>query len=230
MAKTWVLVAGAVVLLIGMQAAVTLSMMSRMASLEQALQARAAAPAAGTAERTEVSIGTLPVLGPAGAPVTIVEFSDYECPFCAAAEPIMQELLRRYPTQVRLAYRDLPLTNIHPYAATAAHAARCAADQGQFWPYHHRLLAGGPDVRRQQVSPEALADHARALKLDLTVFDQCMDSQKHRAAIEADMKDARRLGLTGTPAFFVNGRKLTGARPLEEFIAIVEEELALLTR
>lgn len=219
MNKGWLVVAGAALLLIGVQVAIMWSMMARMAELEAAFMPRA----------DQVSVGTLPVSGPADAPITIVEFSDYECPFCAAVEPVVQELLKRYPTQIRLAYRDMPLANIHPNAATAAHAARCAADQGQFWPYHDRLLAGGPDARRTQVAPEALAEHARALKLDLAAFDQCMASSRHLPAIQADLQEAKRLGLTGTPAFFINGRKVNGARPLEEFVAIIEAELALLT-
>ncbi len=171
--------------------------------------------------RAEVELGDLPLRGPAGAAVTIVEFSDFHCTFCRRAQPIIEQLLKKYPTQVRLAYRDLPLDKLHPEARRAAEAARCANDQGKFWAFHDALYKGPAAA-----SDATLQALSTAVGLDATTFNNCVASGKHRDAVQRDADVAARLGSTGTPSIFINGRPMLGAKPLEEFVQITEEELA----
>jgi protein-disulfide isomerase len=171
--------------------------------------------------RVEVSTEGAPVRGAAGAPVTVVEFSDFECPFCKQTHPTLKQLLERYPDKVRLAYRDFPLDSIHPQARRAAEAARCAQDQGKFWEYHDALFTQSP-----QLALEDLRRYAGQVGLDVTKFDGCLAAGVHKATVQRDLDEGNRLGITGTPAFFINGRTLTGAQPLEAFIRLIEQELA----
>lgn len=164
-----------------------------------------------------------PTLGPATAPVTIVEFSDFQCPFCQRVQPTLKALLKDYPDKVRLVYRDFPIPQLHREAKKAAEAARCAAEQGKFWEYHDVLYANPtrqrePDLRR----------YAERLGLDESRFSDCVRSGRHAATVERGMADGKKLGVTGTPSFFVNGAPLIGAQGLDEFKAIVERELARL--
>jgi len=158
--------------------------------------------------------------GQPDAPVTIVEFSDFQCPFCLRATSIMQELLTRYPEQLRIYYRHLPLPN-HPRARDAAIASVCAERQGRFWAYHDRLFAD-PGA----MSPADLRARAEALDLDLAAFDACMTSEQAASRVDADVAAANALGVSGTPVFFVNGVRLTGAQPVEKFVVVIDEELA----
>ena len=158
--------------------------------------------------------------GPANAPVTIVEFSDFHCPFCRRVQPTLRDVLARYPNQVRLVYRDLPLDSLHPQARRSARAARCAGDQGKFWEYHDALYEGPSDA-----SDATLQAAAAKVGLDASTFSSCLASEKHAEAVERDVEEATRLGAQGTPAFFVNGRFLNGAQPLEAFVDIIEDEL-----
>lgn len=174
--------------------------------------------------RVEVSTDGAPIRGAADAPVTVVEFSDFECPFCKQTHPTLKQLLERYPGKVRLAYRDFPLDSIHPQARRAAEAARCAQDQGKFWEYHDLLFTQSP-----QLAPEDLRRYAGQVGLDVTKFDSCLATGVHKAAVQRDLDEGNRLGITGTPAFFVNGRTLTGAQPLEAFTRLIEQELASAT-
>ena len=170
--------------------------------------------------RVEVAVEGAPVRGSAAAPVTLVEFSDFECPFCKQVQPILKQVLERYPGKVRLAYRDFPLDSIHPQARRAAEAARCANDQGKFWEYHDVLFA------HAKLSPDDLKQYAAQTGLDAAKFEACLSSGVHKAAVQRDVDEGARLGITGTPAFFINGRALTGAQPLEAFVRVIEEELA----
>jgi len=171
--------------------------------------------------RVQVSTEGAPVRGAADAPVTIVEFSDFECPFCKQTQPTLKQLLERYPGKVRLAYRDFPLDSIHPQARRAAEAARCAQDQGKFWEYHDVLFTQSP-----QLALEDLRRHAGQVGLDVTKFDGCLAAGVHKATVQRDLDEGNRLGITGTPAFFINGRTLSGAQPLEAFTRLIEQELA----
>jgi protein-disulfide isomerase len=159
-------------------------------------------------------------MGPDDAPVTIVEFSDYQCPYCSRAEPVVQQVLERYPSQVRFVFRHFPLEQIHPLARGAAEAAACANEQGRFWEFHGKLFASGA-----KLDAESLQQYASDLELDLEAFQACVDERRFQAAIEADLVAGRQAGVTGTPVFFVNGIRMSGARPLEDFVSTIEKEL-----
>ena len=162
---------------------------------------------------------TGPSKGPAGAPITIVEFSDFECPYCVKAEPTVKALLAKYPNQVKLVYRDFPLP-MHSHAPKAAEAAHCAGDQGKYWEMHEKLFAS-----QQKLDVPALKGYAKELGLDQGKFDKCIDSGDKAKVVEANKAAGSKVGVTGTPAFFINGRLISGAQPLEAFTAIVDQEL-----
>jgi len=170
--------------------------------------------------RVAVSTDGAPIRGAAAAPVTLVEFSDFHCPFCNRAQATLKQVLEHYPGKVRLVYRDFPLDRLHPQASQAAEAARCANDQGKFWEYHDVLYTNAP-----RGASEDLHRYAEQVGLDVPKFDQCVSTGAHRAGVQRDMEEGSRLGVTGTPAFFVNGRPLQGAQPLDTFVRVIEEEL-----
>ena len=157
-----------------------------------------------------------PALGPAGAPVTVVSFSDYQCPYCRRMLDTLVALHDRYPQTVQIVYRHYPL---HDGAAALAEAALCAGDQDRFWDYHLALFE--PD--RIDAS-QALAIAAE-LKLDLEAFQACLVSGTHTEEVQGDFREGQRLQITGTPTNFVNGRRLRGAVPLPELAEAVEEAL-----
>jgi protein-disulfide isomerase len=166
----------------------------------------------------EVAIGSR-VRGPANAPITIVEFSDYECPFCKRAEASVKQVLETYGDKVRFAYRDYPL-EFHASARTASEAAHCANAQGKFWEYHDKLMASS-DL---QVS--ALKTAADEVGLNREKFDKCLDGGEFKSAIDDDIAAGSAAGVNGTPAFFINGRMLDGAQPFEAFQEVIDEELS----
>jgi protein-disulfide isomerase len=170
--------------------------------------------------RAEVPITGAPSKGPEYAPVTIVKFEDYQCPFCRKVQPIFRELLSRYNGKIRLVHKDLPLDAIHPQARQAAEAGRCAGEQGKFWSYHDALYANSP-----KASQENLKSYAKEVGLDVNAFDRCLGSGKFKAVVQRDLIDGAQLGVTGTPTLFINGREISGSQPLEAFGAIVDEEL-----
>jgi protein-disulfide isomerase len=168
----------------------------------------------------EVSAEGAPFKGPASAPITIVEFSDFQCSYCKRVLTVLNQVLQRYPDQVKLAFRDFPILNIHPQAQKAAEAAHCASEQGKFWEYHDLLF------EKQDVIPTTdFTEHAKALGLELTNFQACLDSQKYKEKVERNYADGVNAGVSGTPAFFINGRFVSGAQPLEAFKAVIDEEL-----
>jgi protein-disulfide isomerase len=171
--------------------------------------------------RVEVPLNGAPVRGAQKAVVTIVKFEDFQCPFCKTAQPTFRELLKKYDGKVRVVHKDLPLEEIHPLARQAAEAGRCAGEQGKFWEYHDKLYVDSP-----KLSMEDLKSAAKDVGLNPQSFEQCLTSGKYRPAVQKDINDAVQLGLTGTPAFFINGREISGAQPLEAFSAIIDEELA----
>lgn len=170
--------------------------------------------------RVAVSIDGAPVRGAAEAPVTVVEFSDFHCPFCKRAQTTLTQILERYPGKVRHVYRDFPVEGLHPQARQAAEAARCAHDQGKFWDYHDMLFTNSP-----RAAPDDLRRYAEQVGLDVPTFERCVSTGAHRATVQRDLEEGARLGVTGTPAFFVNGRLLSGAQPLDAFAGVIEEEL-----
>jgi protein-disulfide isomerase len=170
--------------------------------------------------RTNVALDGRPTKGPANAPIEIVEFSDFQCPFCLRATTIISEVLEQYGDRVRLMYRHYPLPN-HPNARPAAEASLCALDQDRFWQYHDRLFAA-----QDRLTDEDLKRHAADLGLDSARFNACLDAGRFQADVDTDMRDGSNAGVSGTPAFFINGRFLGGAQPFEAFQRIIDEELA----
>jgi protein-disulfide isomerase len=161
------------------------------------------------------------VRGAKDAPVTIIEFSDFQCPFCKTANATVKQILDKYPGKVRLVFRDYPLVSLHPQAPKAHEAARCAAEQGKFWEYHDILFDRSP-----RMAPADLKQYAQELKLDPAAFAQCLDSGKYTAEVDKDVQEGSGLGITGTPSFFVNGRQLVGAQPMTAFQKLIDGELA----
>ena len=160
------------------------------------------------------------IRGDLAAPVKVIEFSDFECPFCLRVFPTVTELLKTYGDRIRLAYRHYPLPN-HPNARPAAEAAACANEQGKFWQYHDRLFSSPG-----KLSGDDLKQHAAELGLDAAAFNACVDARKYQKAVDADIAAGEAVGVSGTPAFFINGRPVFGAMPIENFKQIIEEELA----
>lgn len=138
-----------------------------------------------------------------------------------SVQPTLAELLSKYDEKIKVVHRDYPIDQLHPAARKAHEAARCANDQGKFWAYHDLLYNNAP-----KASPEQLKAYAKEVGLDLAAFEQCFSSGKYQAAVQKDVEDGTRAGVTGTPAFFINGRVLSGAQPLESFVQIIEDELA----
>lgn len=161
-----------------------------------------------------------PSQGPGGAKVTIVEFSDFECPFCGKAEETVKRVMKEYEGKVRLVYRDYPLP-MHPNAPKAAEAAHCAEDQGKYWQMHEKLFENQSALQVAQ-----LKGYAKDLGLDQAKFDACLDKGEKAAVVEANRKAGEKAGVQGTPAFFVNGYVLSGAQPFEEFKSLIDAELA----
>ena len=171
-------------------------------------------------QRADVPITGAPFKGSEKAPVTIVKFEDFECPFCKTVQPTLAAVLKKYEGKVRLVHKDLPLEQIHPQAQLAAEAARCAGEQGKFWDYHDALYGNSPKLGAGE-----LKSYAKQVGLNAAPFDQCLASGKYKAAVQKDLAEGAQLGVTGTPSFFINGREISGALPVESFAAIIDEEL-----
>ena len=171
--------------------------------------------------RLDVSVDGAPARGAATAPVTIVEFSDFLCPFCKRVQATLDEIARRYGDKVRFVFRNFPIEQLHPGAQRAAEAARCAGEQGKFWPYHD-VLFGKP----ARPGHEDLVAYAGEVGLDAQSFSSCLRSGKYAEAVQKDVNAGKQLGINGTPAFFVNGRAVVGAQPVETFVQVIEDELS----
>lgn len=160
-------------------------------------------------------------IGPNDAPITIVEFSDFQCPYCRRWHAETYEpLLAAYPGKIRVVYRNLPLISIHSDAFAAAEAAMCAGDQNVFWQYHDKLFSG------ESLGDAVYEQYARELSLDIPTFVDCITEHKYQEAIQADSDFAVNLGVRSTPTFFVNGLAIVGAQPLEIFKQLIDKELA----
>jgi len=197
--------------------------LSRLADLERKIDRLASRPA--TAPRPlgpdpsriyDLPVEGSPIMGPADAPITIVEFADYQCPFCARSEGPITEALKAYPSQARFVYKHFPLTANHPQALPAALAAAAAQKQGKFWEMHRILFAN-----QRALSPEQIDGYARKIGLDMERFKVDMDSDAVKQQVEADRLLARRSGVRGTPTVFVNGR-LVQDRTLDGFRALID--------
>jgi protein-disulfide isomerase len=171
--------------------------------------------------RYDIPTEGFPSFGPGDAPITVVEFSDFQCPFCRRFhEQTYQALLDAYPGQIRFVYRNLPLTSIHPEAMSAAVASLCANDQGLYWEYHDKLFSS------DALGTEVYVQYATDLGMDTEEFTACLDSGKHNEFIQKDMDFALNLGIRSTPTFFINGLALVGAQPLANFQQLIDKELA----
>ena len=169
--------------------------------------------------RIDVSPDDDPHKGPAEAPVTIIEFADFQCGFCARSRETTQEVLEAYPQRVRFVYRDFPIEK-HPRASQMAQAANCAREQNRYWGMYDLLF---DNIRDTEDSD--LKGHARSLGLDMTAFETCYNSGRHAEEVAKDVADGKAAGVSGTPAFFINGRMISGAQPFEAFEAIIDDEL-----
>ena len=183
---------------------------------------RARTPVALQLQAPRIAVDPLDgaVRGAAAAPVTIVEFCEFQCPYCRRVQPTLRHLLDRYGKDLRLVYRHYPLAR-HRNAAKAAEAAECAREQDKFWPLHDRMFE-----QQERLAPADLKAHARAVGLDGGKFDACLDSGRHAARVRRDLAEAESYGSPGTPLFFINGRLVSGAQPAAVFIRVIDEELA----
>jgi protein-disulfide isomerase len=171
-----------------------------------------------TPPRAVVSLKDTPVRGPENAPVTIVEYADYECPYCQQSQAALDKLEAEYKGKVTFAYKDMPLP-MHPHAEKAAEAAHCAGAQGKYWEYHDLLFTS------KKLENSQLKEAAGALKLDIKAFEKCLDSGEQAAAVRAQLADAQNLQLQGTPSFLINGQFFAGTFTYEQLQHIVDEAL-----
>jgi len=171
--------------------------------------------------RYDVPSDGFPSIGPENAPITIIEFSDYQCPFCRRwHDEVYQPLLNAYPGQIRFVYRHLPLSSIHPDAQSAAEAAMCAGEQNAYWQFHEKLFSD------TSLGAGTYMQYAQELGLDSTSFEACISNNKYREAVLADNNFALDLGVRSTPTFFINGLAIVGAQPLDIFKQVIDKELA----
>jgi protein-disulfide isomerase len=169
--------------------------------------------------RARVSYDAARLKGTPNAPVMIVEFADFQCPYCRQEEGALKSVLAKYGNAVALAYRDYPVSQLHQFAGQAAEASHCAAEQGSYWQFHDMLMTGKPDSL-------SLKQDAHTLKLDEKQFDSCLETGRFKDAVEHDRQDAERLGVTSTPTFFINGIAIVGAETEASLSRSIEQELA----
>jgi len=174
---------------------------------------------ADSERRTTVEVDGAPAKGPEDAAVTLVEFSDFQCPFCRRVTPTLEQIRETYGDEVRLVFKHLPLT-IHPKAPAAHAAAEAAHRQDRFWEMHDRIFENQGDM-----SEAAYRTYAEEIGLDLERFERDRRSAEVRQRVQADAAEAARLGVTGTPTFFVNGREISGAKPFAAFQRLIDAEL-----
>ena len=167
----------------------------------------------------KIAIGNSPAKGPKNAPVTIVEWSDFQCPFCKRAEGTVDQVLKEYKGKIRLVYKQYPLP-FHPYAQKAAEAAVAAKAQGKFWPYHDLLFKESPKLTQAD-----LAQYAQQVGLNVSKFKQALASNEYAPVVSAEKKEGEAVGTNGTPTFFINGHKLVGAQPLSAFKQVIDAQL-----
>jgi protein-disulfide isomerase len=171
--------------------------------------------------RSKVATVGAPWSGGQNAPVTVVEFSDFQCPYCRAAESSVQQIRNKYGDEIKFVYLNFPL-GFHEHAMDAARAATCAAQQGKFWQYHDAIFAD-----QSKLAPADLKTTASKLGLNKSEFDACFATKQPDTIIKSQQQQGQALGVTGTPTFFINGRELVGAQPADKFDQIIDEETAL---
>jgi protein-disulfide isomerase len=171
--------------------------------------------------RVDVETAGEPAKGPEGAPVTIVEFSDFECPFCGRVEPTLRKVEETYGDKIRLVFKQFPLRNIHPHAQKAAEASLCAKEQGKFWEMHDAMFGD-----QKNLTVPDLETKAESAGLDKQAFSECLASGRSADAVDEDVRQGSLAGVSGTPALFINGRLVSGAVPYEQIAQVIDEELA----
>jgi len=172
--------------------------------------------------RYNVPAEGFPSIGPKDAPIVIVEFSDFQCPYCKRFfDETYKQLLAAYPEKIRFVFRQLPLTSIHPEAFPAAEASMCANEQNSFWEYHDKVFENQDKLGR-----ELYLQIASDLNLDMPAFEDCIITGKFKAVVQQDSDYAVNLGIQSTPTFFINGLALVGAQPIETFKQVIDMELA----
>jgi len=171
-------------------------------------------------ERTAITTAGRPSKGPADAPVTIAEFSDFECPFCRAVFPTLKRIEQEYKDKVRIVYFQFPLVSLHTRARKAAEASLCAYEQNKFWEFHDAMFSD-----QQNLAVDDLKKKAAKLSLDMKTFNSCLESGKYLNEIQSDVAEGVRIGVSGTPAMFINGRLMVGAQPYGEIQKVIEDEL-----
>lgn len=172
--------------------------------------------------RYDIPADDFPGIGPEDVPIVIVEFSDFQCPFCKRfQDETAKQLLAAYPDKIRFVYRHLPLTSIHPEAFPSAEASMCANEQNAFWEYHDKIFENQDKLGR-----ELYMQIANDLNLDTTAFEDCLNTGKYKDLVQQDSDFALNLGVQSTPTFFINGLALVGAQPLSAFTQLIDKELA----
>lgn len=169
----------------------------------------------------DVAVGQGTAVGSPNAKVKIIEFSDFQCPFCSRGRMRLEEIVGKYKDKVAVYFRHFPLESIHPQAFKASEASLCAQDQGKFWAYHNLLFDN-----QSALNEKDLIKYADALKLDSAKFQECLKSGVKAAIVKKDMEEGIKAGVNSTPTFFINGFAVRGAQPLETFAEIIEEQLA----
>lgn len=193
----------------------------RTQAFHQELRRKASVKTHLVPPRAEVPVpADAPVLGPADAPVTMVAFADYQCGYCRRAQVTIDQVMKKYEGKVRLVHRDY-LLSAGSRGRYGARASYCAGEQGKFWDFHRGLLLSSSDL-----SDADLKKRAAEMGLDRAAFDACYASERYDARIAKGQEDGVALGVTGTPAFFINGRLIGGAHPLESFVSVIDAELA----
>jgi len=205
---------------------------AQLAGLNESLKTVAKAPAPAAPARPsapgrpdpqkvyDIEVGDSPIRGSKDAKITIVEWVDFQCPFCVRVNPTLEQIAKEYGDKVRVAFKHLPLS-MHNKARAAHQASEAAHRQGKFWEMHDRIFASPKDL-----SPETYLRYAREIGLDIDKYNSDLSSSSVRKTVDADLAMARKLGVSGTPSFFVNGRFLSGAQPYGSFARLIDEELA----
>lgn len=160
------------------------------------------------------------IRGNKNAPITIVEYSDFQCPFCTRFHATMQQVMENYPNKVRWVYRHFPLDAIHPFARKAAEASECAGDQGKFWEYADKLVEN-----YQSINTELFPKLAKDLKLNISTFNSCLSSGKFASKVSSDLAEGQKSGVRGTPGSFINGQNVKGAVPYSTIKATIDSLL-----
>lgn len=184
---------------------------------QQFTVASQAESASASVLRAELETGDDPAIGPDNARVTIVEFGDFECPFTQRSVAVVKDLIKKYGSKIRFIYRDFPNSSLHEHAMAAAVAAGCADEQRRFWQYHDLLF-----LQQDRLADENLLQYASDAGLDVTAFRACLQDGQRRAEVEADYREGLRFGVSGTPTWFINGRRVEGALPYDVMKKIVD--------